>query len=105
MRFFFGQGRQKGGGFSGESRGNSAIFELQILHGTSYGLSQQIMRFFFGQGRQKGRSQGRQGVTQPYFELQTPDFAWKFVWIVLTNYEIFLVRGARRGGVLRGIKG
>ena len=25
----FGQGRQKGGGVSGASRGNSAIFELQ----------------------------------------------------------------------------
>ena len=21
-------------------------------------------------------------ITQPFFELQTPDFAWKFVWIV-----------------------
>ena len=39
-------------------------------------------------------------ITQPFFELQTPDFAWKFVWTVPTNYEIFfLVRGVRRGGV------
>ena len=45
------------------------------------------MRIFFGQGRQKGGSQGRQGVTQPFFELHTPDFAWKFVWIVSTNFE------------------
>ena len=21
-------------------------------------------------------------ITQPFFELQTPDFAWKFIWIV-----------------------
>ena len=26
-------------------------------------------------------------ITQPFFELQTPDFAWKFVWTVPTNYE------------------
>ena len=39
-------------------------------------------------------------ITQPFFELQTPDFAWKFVWTVPTNYEKKnLVRGVRRGGV------
>ena len=26
-------------------------------------------------------------ITQAYFELQTPDFAWKFVQIVQTNYK------------------
>ena len=26
-------------------------------------------------------------ITQPFFKLQTPDFAWKFVWTVPTNYE------------------
>ena len=26
-------------------------------------------------------------VTQPFFELQTPDFAWKFVWIISANFE------------------
>ena len=26
-------------------------------------------------------------ITQPFFELQTPDFAWKFVWIVSANFE------------------
>ena len=25
-------------------------------------------------------------ITQPFFELQPPDFAWKFVWTVPTNY-------------------
>ena len=25
-------------------------------------------------------------ITQSFFELQTPDFTWKFVWTV-TNYE------------------
>ena len=26
-------------------------------------------------------------INQPFFELQIPDFAWKFVWTVPTNYE------------------
>ena len=26
-------------------------------------------------------------ITPSIFELQTPDFAWKFVWIVRTNYK------------------
>ena len=26
-------------------------------------------------------------ITHSFFELQTPDFAWKFVWIVRTNYK------------------
>ena len=26
-------------------------------------------------------------ITQPFFELQTPDFAWKFVWIVQIKYK------------------
>merc|ERR1712030_207409 len=26
-------------------------------------------------------------ITRSIFELHTPDFAWKFVWIVLTNYK------------------
>ena len=57
------------------------------MHGTSYELSQQIMRIFFWSGASKGESQGRQGVTQPFFELHSPDFAWKLVWILLTNFE------------------
>ena len=26
-------------------------------------------------------------ITHSFFELETPDFAWKFVWTVWTNYE------------------
>merc|ERR1739842_85099 len=26
-------------------------------------------------------------ITRPFFELQTPDFVWKFVWTVPTNYK------------------
>ena len=43
-------------------------------------------------------------ITQPFFELQTPDFAWKFLLTILTNYEK-KVRGVRRVGVVRGVKG
>ena len=25
-------------------------------------------------------------ITQPFFELQTPDFAWKFVWTVPSKW-------------------
>ena len=34
-----------------------------------------------------GDVQGRKGVNLPFFELQNPDFAWKFIWTVPTNYE------------------
>jgi len=26
-------------------------------------------------------------ITQSFFELQTPDFAWKFIWTVRTKYK------------------
>ena len=26
-------------------------------------------------------------ITQPFFELQTPDLAWMFVWTVQTNFK------------------
>ena len=67
------------------------------------------MQFFFGQERQKGgcsgASGGKSAITQPFFELQTPDFAWKFVWTVPTNYENFFWSGASEGGVFRGVRG
>ena len=28
-------------------------------------------------------------ITRSFFKLQTPDFAWKFVWTVPTNYGFF----------------
>ena len=37
-----------------------------------------------------GRSQAwhtKLSITHSFFELQTPDFAWKFVWIVQINYK------------------
>ena len=40
-------------------------------------------------------------ITQPFFELQTPDFAWKFIWTVPTNYEKKISQG-RQNGASRG---
>ena len=37
-------------------------------------------------------------VTQPFFELQTPDFAWKFIWTVQTNFEKKIYQGYQKGG-------
>ena len=37
-------------------------------------------------------------MTPPFFELQTPDFAWQFVWTVPTNYEFFFGQGRQKGG-------
>ena len=42
---------------------------------------------------------GRQGATPSFFELQTPDFAWKFIWTVQISYEKKRVRGVKREGV------
>ena len=60
-----------------------------------YGASEKISQVY-----QKGRL-GVSRVTQPFFELQTPDFAWKFVWTVPRNFEQKIVRGVRRG--VRGV--
>ena len=37
-------------------------------------------------------------IIQPFFELQTPDFAWKFVWTVPTIYGKKFWSGASEGG-------
>ena len=44
-------------------------------------------------------------ISRPFFELQTPDFAWKFVWTVLTIDEIFFVEGRQKGGVSGASRG
>ena len=38
------------------------------------------------QGRKRG-SCTKIALTQSIFELEAPNFAWKFVWIVRTNYK------------------
>ena len=45
------------------------------------------MRFFLSGASKGGGSQGRQGVTQSFFEQHFPDFAWNILWIVSTNFE------------------
>ena len=37
--------------------------------------------------KQNGRQITKLRITRSFLELQSPDFAWKFVWIVCTNYK------------------
>ena len=43
-------------------------------------------------------------MSQSFFELQTPDFAWNFVLTVTTNYYNFLSRASEGWGV-QGLQG
>ena len=105
MRFFFWSGVSEGG-VSGASRGNSAVFWVTdsiFCMEVRMDCPDKLWDFFWS-GASVGGSQGRQGITQTCFELQTPYFAWNFVWTVTKNYEIFFVRGVKRGisGAVRG---
>ena len=44
-------------------------------------------------------------ITRPFFELQTPDFAWMFVWTVQTNYGNCFWSGASEAGVSGASRG
>ena len=48
----------------------------------------------YGQSEQNTKVQKRTKVliTQPFFELQTPDFAWKFIWTVKSNGKVLKVQ-------------
>ena len=47
-----------------------------------------IGRLVTGKGRQGNVGPNiKLSITHSFFELQTPDFAWKFVWIFRTNYK------------------
>ena len=48
-----------------------------------------ILYFLSGASERVG--QGRQGVNQTFFELQTPDFGWKFVWNVKKGWTLLLL--------------
>ena len=37
--------------------------------------------------KQNGRQIAKLSITHSFLELQSPDFAWKFVWTVQTNFE------------------
>ena len=41
-------------------------------------------------------------ITHKFFELQTPDFAWKIVWIVQTNYEKKITQLPQKEGASMG---
>ena len=57
------------------------------------------MRIFFWSGASEGGGcSGASGGKSAIFEIQNPDFAWKLVWTVQTNYEIFFWSGASQGG-------
>ena len=64
-------------------------------------MSERMRRIFF-RGVKKGGVQGHQRVTKPFFELQSPDFAWKFVWTVQKNDEIFF-QEHQKGEWFRGV--
>ena len=57
-------------------------YRLQILHGSSYGQFKQNTKV------QKVQKSTKVLITQPFFELQTPDFAWKFIWTVQPNDKV-----------------
>ena len=64
-------------------------YRLQILHGSSYGLSNQMTKY-------KSTKSTKVLITQPSFELQTPDFAWKFIWTDQPNDKVQKVQKYKR---------
>ena len=51
-------------------------YRVQIVHGSSYGQSKQNTKV------QKVQKSTKVLITQPFFEIQTPDFAWIFILTV-----------------------
>ena len=43
---------------------------------------------FFWSGASEGGFERCQGVTPTFFELQTPDFVWKFIWTVQRSDKV-----------------
>ena len=60
-------------------------YRLQILHGSLYGQSEQNTEV---NKYKKYKKSTKVLITQPFFELQTPDFAWKFIWTVQPNDKV-----------------
>ena len=50
------------------------------MHGSLYGQSEQIPKT-------KWPPNTKLSITRSFFELQSSDFAWKFVWTVRIRYE------------------
>ena len=59
---------------------------VYILHESSYGQCEQILTKF---KKQNGHQITKLSITCSFLELQSPDFAWKFVWTVRTNFDFF----------------
>ena len=67
-------------------------YRVQILHGRLYG---QNFKNKMVAKKQNGPPIKKLSITHSFLELQSPDFAWKFIWTVRTNYEKKLVRGQK----------
>ena len=52
------------------------------------GFFRESLNFFLKLGKIK-----EMAITGPFFELHTPDFAWKLVWTVSTNFEQKISQG------------
>ena len=46
--------------------------------------------------KQNGRQNTKLSITNSFLELQSPDFAWKFVWVDSTNFEFFEKQNGRQ---------
>ena len=67
------------------------------MHESSYELSRQVMkkkRLKIVRGIRR-QGQGCQGANPPFYELQTPYFAWMFLLTI--NYETKISQGAKNG--------
>merc|ERR1711984_76847 len=68
-------------------------YRVQILHASSYGQSEQNTKV---QKVQKSTKSTKVLITQPFFELQTPDFARKFIWTVQPNDKVEKVQKVQK---------
>merc|ERR1712105_205659 len=63
-------------------------YRVQILHASSYGQSEQNTKVQKYKKYKKSTKSTKVLITQPFFELQTPDFTRKFIWTVEPNDKI-----------------
>ena len=61
-------------------KGNEPIWNLSIQKRCQSLTETATCRFVTGKDT-------KLRITHSFFELQTPDFAWKFIWIFRTNYK------------------
>ena len=64
-------------------------YRVQILYGScSYGQSEQNTKEQKVQKSTKKYKSTKVLITQPFFEIQTSDFAWQWIWIVQPNEKV-----------------